>query len=383
MPVANDTSKVCSDAARGYLRLARVPDVGPIRARSLLKYFDGVDKIFSASIRELEHVEGIGTKTAESIFRSRDDGFVEKEIARAAEFGVRIFCQEDTEYPKSLLHIPDPPICLYARGTLTPTDAVAIAIVGTRRCSHYAREQALRFGELLAGAGFTIVSGLARGVDGDAHCGALRAGGRTIAVLGNGLHTVYPPEHGELAEEIVQRGALVTELEVDVTPDAKNFPPRNRIIAGLTLGTLVIEAGKQSGALITARLAAEYNREVFALPGAIDRPQINAGSNALIRDGGAKLVTCLEDILDELGEVGATLQPTVETVESAAAKLPRMSEVEQAIWNVIAHGVEDLEGICRESKLDAGKVTSTLTALQLRGLIRQLPGNRFALRSKG
>lgn len=376
------TPTVCSDAAKGFLRLQRVPDVGPIRAWSLVRHFGKVEAIFSASIRELEHVEGIGTKTAESIFRSRDDGFVEKEIARAAEFGVRILCQEDEDYPRSLLHIPDPPICLYVRGTLTRTDTVAIAIVGTRRCSHYAREQAVRFGELLAGAGFTVVSGLARGVDGDAHRGALRAGGRTIAVLGNGLHTTYPPEHGELGEEIVQRGALVTELEVDVTPDAKNFPPRNRIIAGLSLGTLVIEAGKQSGALITARLAAEYNREVFALPGAIDRPANNAGSNALIRDGGAKLVTCLEDILDELGAVGTTLQPVTESVESAAAKLPRMSEVEQSIWNSVAQGVEDLEEICRQTNLDAARVTSTLTALQLRGLIRQLPGNRFALRNK-
>jgi DNA processing protein len=376
------TNLVCSDAARGYLRLQRVPDVGPIRARSLVRHFGHVEAVFSASIRELEHVEGIGTKTAESIFRCRDNGFVEKEIARAAEFGVRILCHEDEEYPRSLLHIPDPPICLYVRGTIAPTDAVAIAVVGTRRCSHYAQEQAVRFGELLAGAGFTVISGLARGVDGDAHRGALRGGGRTIAVLGNGLHTVYPSEHGELGEEIVQRGALVTELEVDVTPDAKNFPPRNRIIAGLSLGTLVIEAGKQSGALITARLATEYNREVFALPGAIDRPANNAGSNALIRDGGAKLVTCLEDILDELGAVGTALQPATETIESAAAKLPRMNEVEQSIWNVIARGVEDLEGICGQAALEAARVTSTLTALQLRGLIRQLPGNRFALRSK-
>jgi len=356
--------------------------VGPIRARKLVQHFGKVDAIFSASIRELQHVEGIGEKTAEAIHRSRDDGFVEKEIARAAEFGVRILCQEDADYPQSLLNIPDPPICLYVRGTLTPTDAVAIAIVGTRRCSHYAREQAVRFGELLAGAGFTVVSGLARGVDGDAHRGALRAGGRTLAVLGNGLHTVYPPEHGELAEEIAKSGALVTELEVDVAPDAKNFPPRNRIIAGLSLGTLVVEAGKQSGALITARLSTEYNREVFALPGAIDRPANNAGSNALIRDGGAKLVTCLEDILDELGAVGTTLTPQTETIESATSKLPRMSDIEQTLWNAVAGGVEDLEGICQATKLDASRITATLTTLQLRGLIRQLPGNRFVLRTQ-
>lgn len=376
------TDTVISAVARGYLRLQRVPDVGPIRARNLVAHFGSVDTIWSASMAELQHVEGIGSKVAESIFRSRDDEGVDKEIAKAVECGLRILCLEDEYYPKPLLHIPDPPICLYIRGTLQPADSVAVAIVGTRRCSHYGREQALRFGESLAGAGFTIVSGLARGIDGEAHRGALRAGGRTIAVLGNGLGSIYPREHEELADEIAASGAIVSELEVDIGPDFKNFPPRNRIIAGLSLGVVVIEAGDKSGALITARLATEYNREVFAVPGNVDRPAQTAGSNALIRDGSAKLITCLEDVLNELGEVGKTLrpdtppQPTDAPLFAAANVTPH----ERSILEAVSSGIEEVEGICITTRLDAGSVTATLTALQLRGLIRQLPGNRFVCR---
>ncbi len=374
--------KAISPKGRGYLRLQRVPDVGPIRARNLVVHFGSVDAIWSASMAELQHVEGIGSKVAESIRHFRHDDGVEKEIAKAVECGLRILCPEDEDYPKSLLHIPDPPICLYVRGTLQPADSVAVAIVGTRRCSHYGREQALRFGESLAAAGFTVVSGLARGIDGEAHRGALRAGGRTIAVLGNGLGTIYPREHEELADEIASNGAIVSELEVDIAPDFKNFPPRNRIIAGLSLGVVVIEAGDKSGALITARLATEYNREVFAVPGHIDRPAQTAGSNALIRDGSAKLITCLEDVLHELGEVGRTLRPDV-SLQPADAPLFEAANVtppERSILDAVSKGIEEVEGICISTRLDAGSVTSTLTALQLRGLIRQLPGNRFVCR---
>lgn len=378
-----NANPVISEVGRSYLRLQRVPDVGPIRARNLISHFGSVDAIWAASRAELQHVEGIGPMVAESIFRSRDDDGVDKEIAKAVECDLRILCVEDKDYPKPLLHIPDPPICLYVRGTLQPADSVAAAIVGTRRCSHYGREQALRFGESLAGAGFTIVSGLARGIDGEAHRGALRAGGRTIAVLGNGLGSIYPREHEELADEIAASGAIVSELEVDVTPDYKNFPPRNRIIAGLSLGVVVIEAGEKSGALITARLATEYNREVFALPGNVDRPAQTAGSNALIRDGSAKLITCLEDVLNELGEVGKTLRPdsSPQPMDAPLFAAANVTQNERSILEAVSGGIEEVEGICITTRLEAGSVASTLTALQLRGLIRQLPGNRFVCRT--
>ncbi len=376
---------ILSDAARWHLRLARVPDIGPIRARKLVGHFGTAQAVFEASVSQLERVDGIGTKTANTLFRSRSDDGLEAEIAKAADAGVRIICSQDDEYPKALQHIPDPPTCLYIRGNIQPADAVAIGIVGTRRCSHYGHEQAVRFAELLARAGFTIVSGLARGVDADAHRGALRGVGRTLAVLGNGLGTIYPPEHGELAEEIETRGALLSELPIDEGPDPANFPGRNRIIAGLSLGVIVIEAGARSGALITARLATEYNREVFALPGGIDRPHQNAGSNALIRKGEAKLVTCLEDVLDELGRVGDIMRFSPEKADQQAgaatpAAAANLAPHEKAIFEAVSQGIEDIEDICNQCALPSSKVSSSLTLLQLRGLIRQLPGNRFVRR---
>lgn len=386
MATTSSQPSILSDAARWHLRLARVPDIGPIRARRLVAHFGAAQTVFQASLSELERVEGIGTKIAKTIFQSRNADGVDSEIAKAADADLRIICPQDEEYPKALQHIPDPPICLYVRGTLQAADAVAVGIVGTRRCSHYGHEQAVRFAELLARAGFTVVSGLARGVDGDAHRGALRGAGRTIAVLGNGLGTIYPPEHGELADEIAASGALLSELPVDEGPDPSNFPGRNRIIAGLSLGVMVIEAGAKSGALITARLATEYNREVFALPGAVDRPHQNAGSNALIRASEAKLVTCLEDILDELGRVGDLMRFSPDSSPSSKSNAaqtapPNLAPHEKAIVDAVSQGVEDIDDICNQCGLPISKVSATLTLLQLRGLIRQLPGNRFVRRS--
>ncbi|MBI3835044.1 MAG: DNA-protecting protein DprA [Planctomycetes bacterium] len=421
-------TNVISEVGRKYLRLHRAANVGPIRLKALRDQFGSVDAILSASIAELERVEGIGPISARSIFQCRGDDDVEVEIERAARIGVRILCLEDPDYPKSLLHITDPPTCLYVCGTIEPADAVAVSIVGTRRCSHYGREQALRFGEALAAAGFTVVSGLVRGIDGYAHRGALRGRGRTIAVLGNGLSTIYPEEHAELADQIAQAGAVISELPIDAGPEAKNFPGRNRIIIGLSLGVLVIEAGKRSGALITARLASEYNREIFALPGRIDHSEQNAGSNALIRDGGAKLVTCLEDILDELGDVGAIMRPELElpqkrkgeclfdasgvgpspppsplkgegksaptrlelnsthpgstaTHSEATAAQLELSANETAVHRVIAEGVEDVDSICVRSGIAHAGIGSVLTRLQIRGMIKQLPGDRYILRA--
>lgn len=392
------TDSVISDVGREYLRLQMTPDLGPIRLGRLLDYFQTPDAILSASQSELQRIEGIGRQVSRSVFRARENGeAVEVEIEKAANCGARILCLADDDYPKSLKHITDPPTCIYVQGELERQDAVAVAIVGTRRCSHYGTEQAVRFGELLAGAGFTVVSGLARGVDGHAHRGALRAGGRTIAVLGNGLGTIYPPEHAELATSIASSGAVVTELAVDVGPEAKNFPGRNRIVIGLSLGVLVIEAGKRSGALITARLASEYNREVFALPGNIDRGDLTAGTNALIRDGGAKLVTCLDDILDELADVGEVMRPEPAVPETAGSKnatpttaptaaapdrLDRLSQQQKAVHNAIAQGASDGDAICETTDLDAATVGSALTALELASLVQRLPGNRVAIRRR-
>jgi len=381
------TEVVPSEAARLYLRMTLVPDVGPIRVRKLVEHFGSLEAVLGASVSELQRVDGIGDRIAESIFKSCEEDVVERELERAAACGLRIVCPEDADYPRLLLHTPDPPLCLYVRGTLLRTDAVAIAIVGTRRCSHYGREQAARFGEVLASAGFTVVSGLARGVDSCAHRGALKGGGRTLAVLGNGLASVYPREHEALAEEICDGGAILSELPVDLVPDAKNFPRRNRIVAGLSLGVLVVEAGRTSGALITARLATEYNREVFAIPGRIDRPEITAGVNGLIRDGCAKLVTSLEDLLDDLAAVGEIMRrdlagagDEVET-DVSAARTAKLSEPERSIVEAVRAGANDIEAICDDANLDAGTVVAALTKLQILGYVRRLPGDRFALRA--
>lgn len=372
---------VISDAGRLHLLLQRAAEVGPIRFRRLLDHFGTAAAVLGASRSELQHVEGIGPKTAESIFAARGDD-IEPEVERAAACGVRILCREDGDYPKPLLQIPDPPICLYVRGTMQPTDAVSIGIVGTRRCSSYGREQAVRFAQLLARAGCTVVSGMARGIDGAAHRAALEAGGRTLAVLGNGLAHVYPPEHQELAERIENAGALLSELPMDCAPDAKNFPARNRIIAGLSLGVLVVEAGKTSGALITARLAGEYNREVFAIPGRIDSPQLSAGVHELIRDG-AKLVMCLEDILEEFAEVGDILRASPEAggnEQSTGIGIVGMTPQEREVWQAVVEGAEDADAICSRVSISTGGVMSALTGLELKGLVRRMPGGRYERR---
>lgn len=410
---------VISDPGRLYLQLAQTDAIGPVRLRNLIKHFGSPEAVLGASVAELTRVDGIGPATAESIVRTRNGGDTEPIIRRCAELGVRVLCHDDAEFPRPLLHIPDPPICLFVKGCLEPTDAVAVAIVGTRRCSHYGREQAIRFAEGLARAGFTIVSGLARGIDGHAHDGALQVGGRTIAVLGNGLATVYPPEHADLFERIIAGGALLSELPPDFPPEAKNFPPRNRIIIGLALGVIVVEAGQRSGALISARLAADYNREAFAVPGRIDQPDRAAGVNALIREGHAKLVTCIDDVLTGLGDVGRIMQraagsspgnsksgstssggkaaksdgsssavpslfDTAATIHADPAPSPNpsagntgLSEVDRAVLSALRDDSMGADALCDAVPFDAGQVLASLTSLELRGRIRRLPGNRF------
>jgi DNA processing protein len=373
---------VASPVAAQYLRLHLADGIGPVYLGRLIQAFKTLDAVLGASETALCAVEGIGTRRARAIRSSRHDPRVEQELERAAERGVRIICWEDEEYPRQLRHCADPPICLYVRGRLQKEDAVAIGVVGSRHCSHYGTEQARRFGALLAGAGFTVVSGLARGIDGCAHEGALAATGRTVAVLGCGVDLVYPPEHAALAERVLASGALLSEEPLGSPPTADSFPRRNRIIAGMSLGVLVVEASERSGALITARLAGEYNREVFALPGRVD-VATSVGTNGLIRSGAAKLVTGLQDILDELGEVGRLMgapaaPPEAEqpTLFSAAALGPQ----ERAIADCLGQDELHVDQIVARCGLTAAQVAAQLTMLQLKGVIAALPGNRYVLR---
>lgn len=386
-------SETITSNGRTYLTWALTDGVGPLTFSRLLIQLGDPEQALGASAATLQTVKGIGRDRADAIARGRDSAEHEAEIEAAAQHGVRIICRADPDYPEGLKRIPDAPIVLYVKGELRPTDAVAVAIVGSRRCTIYGSEQARRFGELLAGAGFTVVSGLARGIDAFAHHGAADSGGRSIAVMGRGLTEVYPPENKALAERLVENGAWLSELPMRAAVRAENFPGRNRIIAGMTLGTLVVEAAQRSGALITARLANEYNREVFAVPGRVQDP-LSQGTNALIRDGAAKLVLCLEDILDELGEVGRAMRTGTDTQEhtppggppevraQATAPLFPLSAAEQRVYDVIGYDEMLQDAAIRAAELPPGEVLAAMTALELKGLIRRLPGNLIARRGR-
>lgn len=370
---------VASPAAIDHLRWSLTAEVGPILFGRIVEHFGSAQAALGAGVQTLQGVEGIGPTLAERMARSRETANVEPELALAGKLGVRILCREDEEFPRLLRHIPDPPICLYVRGSLRPEDWLAVAVVGARRCSLYGREQSNRFGHQLGLRGITVVSGLARGVDGEAHKGALTAGGRTLAVLGNGLANVYPPEHRELAARVAENGALISELPLTTPPNKDNFLPRNRLIAGLCLGVLVIEAARRSGSLSTAARASEYNREVFAVPGRVDS-EFSSGTNALIRDQHAKLVACVDDILDELGEAGEILRKGADDGEAKPDQAPprlNLSDDERDVYAVLNREEQSIETIAEVTGKTAARVASTLITLQLKGLVRQLPGGRF------
>lgn len=389
---------VASQAAQVYLRLAQIERVGPRLVRRLVESLGGVEAVMAAPASRLAQVHGISAAAAERIARARDAIDVRPLLEEAQRLGLRILCCEDEGYPAGLRRIVDPPVVLYVRGRLEPRDVVSVAVVGARQCSLYGQEQARRFGELLASAGFTVVSGLARGIDAFAHHGALDAGGRTVAVFGCGLAQVYPPENRALAEQILARqaGAWVSELPPGAGPQGSHFPARNRIIAGMTLGTLVVEASNRSGALITARLAGEYHREVFAIPGRVQDP-MSVGTNRLIRDGGAKLVTCLEDILDELRPLAEALLPEVgrpagRTEASGSdrgrdaggpAVTAELSELERCVLAAIGDSPRYTDVVAQKAGLGIGEVLAAVTSLELRGLVRRLPGQQVVRASSG
>ena len=296
------------------IRLNMTKGIGVITYRRLLENFGSPKTILEASKRELLGVTGVGKELAERITKSSRDTDVSAELSLAREMGVKIVSYTCDDYPRNLKSIYDPPLVLYIKGELKETDAIALAMVGSRRGTYYGKLQAERMSATLANTGFCIVSGLARGIDAAAHRGALKVKGRTIAVLGNGMGTIYPREHKELAERIAENGALISELPMRTPPDGRNFPPRNRLISGLSLGVVVVEASLGSGSIITAQWALEHGKEVFALPGNIDSPY-SRGTHKLIKEG-AKLVECVDDIIEELGPLAETLKtPEGQSIE--------------------------------------------------------------------
>ena len=365
-----------------HVRLACLPGVGSILRRRLLAHFGTPEAIFAASPADLLAVEKVGPKLVEAISRLAGSRVAEETVDLCRRRGVEIVAEGTAAYPRLLAQIDDPPPLLFMKGRLEPCDGLAVSIVGARHATAYGRRIACQLAAALARAGYTIVSGLARGIDAAAHRGALDAGGRTLAVLGSGVLSVYPPEHAELAVEIAGRGAVISEAPPLATPIPGAFPSRNRIVSGLALGTLVVEAADRSGALITARLAGEQGREVFAVPGPIDS-RMSRGCNRLIRDG-AKLVTNVDDILEEFGPLFEPTQaPDGREVRSPAEL--RLDAVEQTVLATLDRAVADAGGGVREIDIDelvascdlaVSRILSAIGALEMRRIIRRLPGNR-------
>ncbi len=361
---------------RAYLKLHLAEGVGATLFKRLVEAFGDVESAAAAGPAGWQEVQGVGSKTAAAL-AAVDDQQIDEELAAAERHGATILPLEDSRYPAALSHIADPPAVLYVRGELQPADAVAMAIVGSRRCTYYGLEQAERFGQILGRAGFTVVSGGARGIDAAAHRGCLAGGGRTLAVMGCGLCETYPAENAKLFEQILseRRGALVSELPMRTTILGGSFPTRNRIISGLALGVVVVEAARRSGSLITAHQAAEQGRVVFAVPGRVDSP-LSQGANTLIRDG-AILAQDLDDILEHLGQVGAEMAPAAPT-PAASAAAAALDPTERILFDALAGGAMSLDDLVRRTNIDSGKAASTMTMLLLKGLVAQQPGNVFS-----
>jgi DNA processing protein len=372
-----------------YLQLSLTAGIGPVLSRRLIESSGSADAATRLSRPDLQEIEGIGRAKADSIAAALRTALpeAEEQVAKSKEQGARILCQDDVDWPELLRPLEDAPLVLYVLGTLEPRDLHSLAIVGSRRCSHYGREQAERFAALLAGAGFTIVSGGARGTDSAAHRGALQhPHGRTIAVTGSGLDVVYPPENVSLFKQIAERGAVVSEFPFGTPPVAENFPRRNRVVSGLSRGVLVIEAAEKSGALITARLANEdHNRPVFALPGRVDNA-LSAGPHQLIRDG-AVLAGSLEDILNGLGplpdsavrvEAGAEAA-SVPTQHSAPA--PELTPAQRRLLDELSADPTAVDALIDRTELPAPSVLQELTFLTLKGLVKRIDGQTYVRRS--
>lgn len=360
-----------------HVRLACVPGIGSKLRRMLLDRFGSPEGVFAASPAELAAVARIGPKLVAAITELPASGAAEAVLDECRRGGVDVLIEGADGYPPLLSRIDDPPGVLFVRGDLRPCDALAVAVVGSRHPSPYGKRIAWQLAGGLARAGYTVVSGLARGIDAAAHRGALDAGGRTIAVLGTGVLAVYPPEHADLADEVIARGALISEAPPLADAHAGSFPQRNRIVSGLALGTVVVEAADRSGALITARLAGEQGREVFAVPGQVDC-RTARGCHRLIRDG-AKLVEGVDDVLEELGPLFETSTSADGRIIRAPAEL-QLGDVERQVLTAVddsgspsSVGIED---VVAASGLAASQVLSTIGVLEMRRILRRLPGNR-------
>lgn len=363
------------DSREALVALNLVEHVGPVRVRQLLDHFGDAPAILGASKQQLLRVRGIGDDTAESIARWEATVDLAGELKRISDFGCHVVIQADAEYPELLRQIYDPPIVLYVKGALEAKDKNGVSMVGSRMTTHYGIEVARKLAYQLAYIGVTVVSGGARGIDTAAHQGALSGKGRTIVVLGTGINIVFPPENRELFERIAASGAVVTQYPFNRNADKQSFAIRNRIVAGMTLGTVVVEANLTSGALITANFATEYGRQVFAVPGRIDSPR-SKGCHELIKKG-AKLCEGAEDILSEFEYLFPPSNRPPAPNETGVLPALELSDSEQKVFGTLDHEEIGIDEVIRKSGLPSSAVSVALLSLEMKRLVKQLPGKMF------
>lgn len=396
-----------SNETKSLIHLNLIQGVGPKTVQVLFELFGSAEQALNATQAELERRENLSPAIRELLIRKQVKIPLEKELELIEQYGCQVITQDDAAYPPLLKEIADAPLMLYVKGELKPEDALSISCVGSRSAKDYGRQVSHRFSYQLAQRGVTVVSGLARGIDTNAHRGALDAGGRTIAVMGNGLSLIYPASNDKLAEEIMQAGALISEFPMGMQPMGKNFPRRNRIISGMTLGTIVVEASNRSGALITARHALEQGREVFAVPGPIFS-ELSTGTHKLIREG-AGLVHSVEELLEALPQHARNMLSTampldtpitdapssteaeppqkrqsrrrasssVPTSSEPAAPPPELTDDEKTVFQAIEAPSTHIDVIAQTTQMPVGKVSSVLLMLELKGVVQQLPGKFF------
>lgn len=354
-----------------WIALSDVPDIGPVTARKLLAIYKKPEAVFKAPYKELANIRGIGPAKAKNIRGYSEWGKIDAQLKKLDATGIKIVTFSNKDYPETLKNIEDAPIVLYIKGIIQKEDRYAVAIVGSRKYSPYGKLAAEKLSSELSSMGFTIVSGMARGIDTLAHTAAINSGGRSIAVLGSGIDVPYPPENRGLMEKLAASGCVISEFPPGTPPERENFPKRNRIISGLSLGVLVVEATADSGSLITANCALEQGKEVFAVPGNINSVTSN-GANELIKKG-AKLVQSAEDVIEELAPV---LKGYIRTREKANIEL---SVEEKRLCDIMTAEPKHVDMLSRESKMPAQKVLGILLSLELNGIAKQAEGKKFFL----
>lgn len=355
------------DDKKYWIGFNLIKGIGAVRMQALIQYFGDLEAAWKASPAELAEAR-LGKILIERVVQAREGVDLEKVWEKIQNQGITILTWQDESYPQRLKEIDQPPPVLYIRGEYLPDDLFAVAIVGTRRVTPYGRQITEELSAFLAANGITVISGLARGVDAIAHQSTLKAGGRSIGVLGSGVDKIYPPEHRGLAEQMIKHGAIISDYAPGTPPDASNFPPRNRIISGLSLAVVVIEAGETSGALITAEFAAEQGREIFAVPGSILAPQ-SKGTNKLIQNGALPLLS-VNDLMQalDLTRVGE---------HKAARKIIPADETEARLMNVLGSEPLHVDEIRNQSELPIEKVSAALALMELKGMVRQVGGMNY------